>query len=443
MDAEASGPLCAVAGWSPMRGRSAPACHSRTVPMTQLRSATRPSVATLPVLDSMRAVAAIAVLATHASFWGGAYGHRGYGTALARLDIGVAIFFVLSGFLLSRPWFEHHARRTTPPPVRVYLWRRLLRIVPVYLISAVAALTLLPGNQGASPATWVETLTLTNIYVDDQLPDGLTQMWSLATEVAFYVVLPGVMWLALSRRRDGAHSTSRLGVVVALLVVVNVAWLLNTAYGMKASGTMAALWLPSYLTWFAVGLVIAAAAVHLDTARDTDAAESSAVAQALRQMGRSPGVCWTAGLAIFAVAATPVAGPALLVAPGFGEALTKNVLYAVIAGLLILPGVFAEAEGRYAKSFSLPLLRHLGHISYGVFCVHLVVLELVARWRDMELFYGRTFELFVLTLAISLAVSELLYRLVERPVMRWKSVLDPRASSNRPSTTPSPATTSS
>ena len=442
MGAEASGRRAAAACRSPMWERTGLAWHSRTVSTTHLRPATRRSVGTLPVLDSMRAVAAIAVLATHASFWGGAYGHRGYGTALARLDIGVAIFFVLSGFLLSRPWFEHHARRTTPPPVRGYLWRRLLRIFPVYVISAVGALTLLPGYQGASPATWVHTLTLTNIYVDDQLPEGLTQMWSLATEVAFYVVLPAVMWLALSRRRDGARRTSRLGAVVALLLLGNVAWLLNTAHGASPDGRMVALWLPSYLTWFAVGLVVAAAAVHLDAARNSGAAESSAVARALRQMGRSPGVCWTAGLALFAVAATPVAGPALLVAPGFGEALTKNVLYAVIAGLLILPGVFADPEGRYVKVLSLPLLRHLGHISYGVFCVHLVVLELVARRRDMELFQGRTLELFVLTLVLSLAVSELLYRLVERPVMRWKGVLDPRGSSPSPSSTPSPATTS-
>jgi peptidoglycan/LPS O-acetylase OafA/YrhL len=392
----------------------------------------------------MRAVAAIAVVATHASFWGGAYGHRVFGTALARLDIGVAIFFVLSGFLLSRPWFEHHARRTSPPPVRGYLWRRLLRIFPLYLISAVGALVLLPGNQGASLATWVQTLTLTNIYFDDRLPDGLTQMWSLATEVAFYLLLPLIMWLALSRRRDGARSTSLLGVVVAGLVAVNLAWLLNTAYGVNPSGAMVSVWLPGYLTWFVVGLVLAAAAVHLDAARDAGAAEAHVVAEALRRMGRSPGICWTAGLALFAVAATPIAGPALLIAPGFGEALVKNVLYAMVAGLLILPGVFADPTGLYVRVLSLPLLRHLGHISYGVFCVHLVVLELVADWRDVELFAGRTFELFVLTLAISLAVSELLYRLVERPVMRWRNLVDPRGlSSTRPSTTPSPATTSS
>ena len=54
-----------------------------------------------PVLDTLRAVGALAVLTTHAAFWSGDYTQHGvWGTLLARLDVGVAIFFVLSGFLL-------------------------------------------------------------------------------------------------------------------------------------------------------------------------------------------------------------------------------------------------------------------------------------------------------------------------------------------------------
>jgi peptidoglycan/LPS O-acetylase OafA/YrhL len=82
--------------------------------------ATRP--VNFPALDSMRAIASIAVLATHAAFWGGAYSQAVWGTALARLDVGVAIFFVLSGFLLSRPWFDRH-RRGLPPPSASQWWR--------------------------------------------------------------------------------------------------------------------------------------------------------------------------------------------------------------------------------------------------------------------------------------------------------------------------------
>lgn len=382
------------------------------------------SPGTLPALDSMRAVAAVAVLATHASFWGGAYAKAGFGTALARLDVGVAIFFVLSGFLLSRPWLERHARGLPAPSTTRYLWKRVLRIMPVYVLAAAAALLLLPGNSGATPALWLKTLTLTNIYLDDRLPDGLTQMWSLATELAFYLFLPLIMWIALSRRRGQRPSRSRLTSVVVVLVALNGVWLLDLAVRLDSASSLTVLWLPSYLTWFSVGIVLAACFVHVHVhpGSTRSAGSLSRLAPLLQKMGRAPGACWTTGLALFAISATPLAGPSSLTAPTLGEALAKNLLYAATAGILILPCVFAAPSGPFMRLMSMPLLRHLGHISYGVFCVHLVVLELVARSRDMELFAGRTFELFALTLVISLLVSEVLYRLVERPTQRLRDL---------------------
>ena len=312
------------------------------------------------------------------------------------------------------------------------------------MLAAVAALVLLPGNSGASPALWVKTLLLSNIYVDDHLPDGLTQMWSLAVEVAFYVVLPGIMWLALSRRRRGTPSRSRLGVVLAVLVAVNVVWVLDLAVRLDWGGSMIGLWLPSYLTWFSVGMAMAACYVRVHREAQDAAVGSDRVASTLRQMGMAPGVCWTTGLALFAISATPVAGPSSLTAPALGEAMTKNLLYAVTAGLLILPAVFADPGGRFIRVMSTPLLRHLGHISYGLFCVHLVILELVARWRGIELFEGRTVELFAFTLVLSLVVSEVLYRLVERPAMRLRNLGRSLVESGRPTaSTPNAAATRS
>lgn len=400
----------------------------------------------LPALDTMRAVAAIAVLGTHAAFWGGAYGRPVYGTALARLDIGVAIFFVLSGFLLARPWFERHGLGRAAPSTRSYLWRRVLRVVPVYLVGAVAALVLLPGNDDASLGTWLTTLGLANIYVDEMLPDGLTQMWSLGTEAAFYLLLPLLLWLMLSRRLDRGRGRSRLAVVLAAMVVINVGWLAAVSSGLDTAGVMMSVWLPAYLTWFGTGMLIAACTVRSrsdDASVTREAALSSRFAEAARRMGEAPGACWTAALALFAIAATPIAGPTGLVPPTFGEALTKNLLYAACAGLLILPCVYADPQGRFVRVMSLPPLRHLGHLSYGIFCVHLVILELVWRWRDMDLFEGRTLELFSLTLVVSIAVSEVLYRLVERPSMRWKGLFDRPAPSASATSTPSPAHTSS
>lgn len=375
-----------------------------------------------PVLDSLRAVASIAVLATHAGFWSGAYSHHVWGTPLARLDVGVAIFFVLSGFLLSRPWVARHRAGSAPPSTARYLWRRALRLVPVYVVTVVAAMTLLPGNRGASLTDWVGTLLLADIYVDDRLPDGLTQMWSLSTEVAFYLALPALMWLALSRRRDRRAGRDRLPAVVVVMAVVTIVWLLDLSVRLDQGGSMIRLWLPSYLVWFAVGMVLAACDVAVRGPRGEAWRGWHRLAAVLGEMGRSPGLCWVAAAALFAIAATPVAGPPDLTPPTLGAALTKNLLYAAIAGLVILPGVFARGDGLFVRVLSAPVLRHVGHLSYGIFCVHLVLLELVADWRDMPLFAGNGLELFGLTLVLSLAVSEVLHRCVERPALRLRDL---------------------
>ena len=64
----------------------------------------------------MRAVAALLVVGTHAAFATGKLTHGYVGAIYARLEIGVAIFFVLSGFLLFRPWVLAAAAGGSPPP---------------------------------------------------------------------------------------------------------------------------------------------------------------------------------------------------------------------------------------------------------------------------------------------------------------------------------------
>ena len=197
---------------------------------------------------------------------------------------------------------------------------------------------------------------------------------------------------------------------------------------------MIRLWLPSYLTWFAVGLVLASCEVRSRAVADRPHRLSDVV----RQLGRSPGLCWLAAAALFVIAATPVAGPADLTPPTLGAALTKNLLYAAIAGFVILPGIFASPRGRFVRVLSHPAARHVGHLSYGLFCVHLIVLDLVAEWRDIPLFEGRGVELFVWTLTASLVASELLYRGVERPFMRLRNL---RAPWSRSAATSAPSVT--
>lgn len=395
-----------------------------------------------PVLDTLRFVGALAVLTTHTAFQSGDYlGNGVWGSFLGRLDVGVAVFFVLSGFLLSRPWLARAARGARRPATGRYYWKRVLRIYPVYVVTVVVALTLVAGNAGSGARDWARTLLLADIYTRVELPHGLTQMWSLAVEVAFYAVLPLLMLAALGRRPGAGLRPARVVALLAALCLVSGWWHLDLADRVGAgSPGIPMTWLPSYLTWFAVGIGLALA--HVLVQRD------GAVRTPLRwlvALGRLPGVCWAAVVGLMLVASTPLAGPTLLFVATPAESLTKHLLYAVIGGLLVLTGAFA-GPGRYARVMSARFPRHLGHTSYSVFCIHLACLHLVMTAGDFVLFGGDGLRIWALTLGLSLAAAEVLYRLVERPANRLRNVRAPwppwrRAGNDQPSASATTATT--
>src|ERR1700742_2448367 len=131
----------------------------------------------IPALDGLRGVAAAAVLLTHVAFRTGATGSGAGGAVLARFDARVAGVFVLFGFLLS----------ASTVPLRRYGLRRAARILPAYwVVVAVAALyTPVPATH------WWLGQTYTGA-----IAGPLTQTWSLCAELAFYLVLPGLVRLA-------------------------------------------------------------------------------------------------------------------------------------------------------------------------------------------------------------------------------------------------------
>lgn len=369
-----------------------------------------------PVLDSMRAVGALTVLTTHAAFWAGAYtGHGLFGTVLARMDIGVAIFFVLSGFLLARPHLSRAAAGVAAPGAGRYLWKRFLRIMPLYVTTVVLALIFVDQKRELGFGGWVRTLSMTNTFFDASLPDGLTQMWSLAVEVTFYLVLPLLMLVAVGRRRR--LNPTRVVAVLLVLVAVSVWWHLSgTGLADQVSPGEPGQWLPGYLSWFSVGIFLAL--IHELHERGLWAPLTAPIVSAARQ----PGCVWAVVVGLVLVVATPLAGPSMLSAPTPTESLTKNVCYALVGGLLVLTGVFAEPFHSYTRLLSSPSPRHLGFISYGVFCLHLPILHFVMWSTGWPLFQGRLFLIWALSLGLSLLAAEASYRFVEGPAMRLKDL---------------------
>jgi peptidoglycan/LPS O-acetylase OafA/YrhL len=386
--------------------------------------------ARFPGLDAVRAIGATAVVATHCGFWTARSLHGPFSTVLARMDIGVALFFVLSGFLLFRPFVVAHERGSAWPSTGTYLLRRALRILPAYwLVVAVALVTIGENAQLNGPVWWLRDLTLTHIYgLDWGRAQGLTQTWSLATEVVFYLALPLLAHLVLRVAR-------RPVVALALVMAVAPLWYSYIVQVGGPDSRVAAQWLPGYLDWFGAGMLLALLEVRARTSVPTGWSAR------LHELALSPSTCWGGALALLAVATTTVAGPQDLTTLTGPELVVKNLLYAALAFLVVLPLTLGTG-GSLDRALDTRVVHWVGEISYGIFLWHLVVLQAVTSRRDQQLFTGSWPVTFALVWGTSVLVASASYVLLERPLLRLKDTLRGTSPSSTDQVAASPVTQS-
>ena len=386
----------------------------------------------LPALDGYRAVAAFMVLATHVGFQTGASLRGPFAPLLSRLDAGVTVFFLLSGFLLYLPFTRAHQTGRTHPRVHAYLWRRALRVLPAYWAALLGAALLLPELAGTSATEWLRQALLLQTFTQGHLLAGLTQMWSLAVEVSFYLALP---LLALAARRvplRGATPLRRELTVLAGMAVVGLAWTVLAHTGASPNRAVAPLWLPGYLDWFALGMAAAVLRVHLGLGR-------GGPATALRDLAAAPGTCLVVGGLLFWLATTPLAGPRDLEAMTPWEALSRHLLYGLAGAAVLLPAVFATRRGPVETVLTHPVVAWLGEVSYGVFLWHVLLLSVVFRATGLEQFSGGGLVVASALLPVSVGAAAASLYLLERPVMRLRGLVGPGP--RPPRAAPAPAAT--
>ncbi len=354
-------------------------------------------------LTGIRAVAAILVVGTHAAYTTGKYTHGYWGLVGARMEIGVPIFFVLSGFLLFRPWVKAVVIDRPSPSVSRYVRHRTRRIMPAYVIVVLFAYVLYHFREaGPNPGhTWYglfRNLTLTQIYCDGYLGkylhQGLTQMWSLAVEASFYVLLPFLAYFLLvviSRRRWRPRLV--VGTLLAL-ALISPTWLaLVHVDHWFPDG--ARLWLPTYLAWFLGGMLLAV----------------------LQAMGVQCYAFVAIPLAIvsYFIVATPIGGAPTTSPASAWEAVVKTVFYTVIATLAVAPLALGD-RGLYSRLLASRPMVWLGEISYEIFLIHLVTMEFTMDYVvRAHVYTGSMLYLFVATLVLTIPPAWLLHRLTKVP----------------------------
>ncbi|MER5648500.1 acyltransferase [Streptosporangium sp. NPDC002524] len=388
----------------------------------------------LDAMDGVRAVASFGVLVYHVASTTGASLREGFLPALlSRGDIAVPIFFLLSGFLLYRPWAREAMEGTAgagstagtggvaPPRVGDYLWKRALRILPAYWLVVAVALSLWSWPRAADPVSWLPFLLLVQNYVPDPWwagasPPGLGQMWSLSVEMTFYLALPliAVALRALARRGADPVARARLLLTgICALALVSPLWAIFSH--LPAHRPELGLWLPRSMLYFATGMALAVVSLWAHAETDPDAP----VRRLTRGLRESWVTCWIIAALVYAVAASPVAGGRLFEIQDLWTDVFEMILYTVFVLALLAPVALQTPEPSPLRALlGNRVMRYLGRISYGVFLWQFVV---IVGWYELtgqESFTGGLLTTLVVCTAFTVLLADLSHRLVEAPALR-------------------------
>lgn len=382
--------------------------------MGSLRSFSR---AHIRGIDGLRALAAFAVVAHHVGFDTGTTTHSRFGVILEQLDIGVAVFFVLSGFLLGAPFVQRILDDRPIDGIGRFWLRRAARIYPAYWLVLTVMVVFL-GTSIDSLYQFVAYYGLIQIYDADLFFGGMVQAWTLCTELAFYAVLPLIAITAkfMVRRLKRISADNALLAGCVLLYLASTAWRL-AMYGFHPSfGRIALLWLPGQLDLFALGLGLAV--LRARTNRD------ERFNQRVQAFVRIPALWWAAAAAVFAF--TCVAGLLRPIVPvgtpftfGDGTEFSRQIAFGLFSLLLIAPIALRRSPDRITSMTlgSRPMV-FLGVVSYGVYLWHKSLIAKVQEWFGWGFFEGNFLVVFLVVSMLSTALAWLTHRWVESPSLR-------------------------
>ena len=375
--------------------------------------------------DGFRAIACLMVLFHHAAqrfnpdqsaSWIKALHYAGW-----RAEVGVALFFVLSGCLLSMPFWRAYLASESMPSLYAYARNRVARIVPgawlALIVSTYVAVKILQGE--FQPFRFFSGLTFTySFYYKTFFPvDTNGPLWTIGLEVWSYICLP--LTIGLIFKFGKSTKAAFIGMSISILFLqylqpIIIQYFMTEDYekGWEFGMTGGAkLWMPywNFATFFTMFLLGSCAALGICL---------------VRKNGQDQKIHWDV------LSIVSLLGALYIVlrfeVPGTPDKFTKQPYLTPWFPALIAISLFGSAVGaRFWKILDNRVLSYIARISFGLYLWHWLLLIIVERklpngyWENGANNIYAWLGMITFTYGVTWIIASLSFRYFESPILRW------------------------
>ena len=354
----------------------------------------------LPGLDGLRGIAVLAVIIYHADV-----------SLLVGGFLGVDVFFVLSGFLITTLLINELTETNTVDRARFYL-RRIRRLMPalflvLFFSVLVSGLFVLDAAYHVRrDLPWAMTFVLNwsylffeqSYFVNISRPPLLQHLWSLSVEEQFYVIWPIVL-IALYKVKIGKISPrAKIFIASSVLAIASTVWMvhLSVTNGFPIPNDPSRVYFGT--DTHAMGLLVGCAAAALWRSDRLNVKLTPDRAAAMNGLG----LLSIAGLAYFFLYVSEL--NEFLYRGGF---LVLSILTVILVVIAAHPGL------KFGQRLGNPVLKWFGDRSYGIYLWHWPIFVLMRTGIDIQ---WSDPVAFIVKIAIVLVIADLSYRYVEMPI---------------------------
>lgn len=354
----------------------------------------------IPEIDGLRFIAIMTVVVFHFHFLFSKevsgmvtmdiedVGVTSAGWWFVRMDLGVKVFFGISGFILSIPFFNQYWFGGKEVNVREYFIRRLTRLEPPFLVAITGFLVVHLVILGATFSGYFTHYVATLFYLHTLIYDSYSIInpitWSLETEVQFYLIIPVIAWLLL---KSGKKAQALI--ISIILFLISIAFkgyvLAESPYGLMAS-------LPVFFSHFLVGIGFA----YLYLVKE--------------KWLRATSLIWDL------IGAISFFGLFYFYKP------QNDFIFQIYFNSSIFIFFISVFKGELLnKAFTQPIIYLIGGMCYSIYLLHLAFFGLFVKFSDKLLFfdsYSLNFWLqFILAFCSLMFISGLFFIFIEKPCM--------------------------